>query len=399
MTGQFLHSIAPEVEWVVSALRLRYGEEPGPVLRSPPSDIDWDLVVATAHRNAVVQLIEPAVHRFTTVPASTTALLEDEARRITLANLDAGAELIRVLDLLRAAGIMGLPIKGPVLAETAYGALGARRFLDLDVLVDPDAVPAALDVLGDAGYRPVIRLTDRQWKTARRHEHAAALVDDDGGHLLELHWAIADRASMLPRDCRPLFERATTVSLGGRAVPTLDPSDQLAIVAIHGGRHLWERLAWVCDVAQAATVHGADPDRAYDMARGAGYGKAVPVAFRMAERVLGTATPTERLRSEASAPSTDAICEALLTLVLAPGGPERASARTYARQRALIMDRRRAALRGMVRAAVTPTASDWGAIRLPDALWPLYYPVRLGRLFASYVAGDRRPGDAGLGTP
>jgi hypothetical protein len=398
MTGRPLPSIAPEVDWVVSALRVRYGEDPGPVLREPPRDLDWDLVFATAHRNAVVQLVEPVARELTTVPAPAMAQLEAEARRITLANLDAVAELIRVLDLLGAAGITGLPFKGPVLARTAYGDVGSRRFLDLDVLVDPDTVPAALEVLGAAGYRPVFDLTDRQWRAARRHEHAAALVDG-AGHLFELHWAIADRASMLPRDCGPLFDRATTVSLGGRQVATLDPTDQLAIVAIHGGRHLWERLAWVCDVAEAAATPGADPDRAYDMARGAGYGKAVPVAFRVAERVLGTPAPTKRLRRAAAARSIEATCDAVLPLVLAPGGPERASARTFARQRARIMDRRSAALRGMVRATVTPTASDWGVVRLPDALWPVYYPVRLGRLLASYVAGDRRPGDAGLGTP
>jgi hypothetical protein len=391
-------SLTPEVDWVVSALRVRYGHDPSHVLRSPPSDMDWDLVFATADRNAVVQLVEPVARELTSVPDPAMALLEGEARRITLANLDLGAELIRVLDLLGDAGITGLPFKGPMLAQTAYGDVGSRRFLDLDVLVDPDAVPGALDVLDAAGYRPFFDLTDRQWRAARRHEHAAAL-EDEAGHLLELHWAIADRSSMLPRDCGPLFDRATTVSLGGRQVPTMDPTDQLAIVAIHGGRHLWERLAWVCDVAEAATTPGADADRAYDMARGAGYGKAVPVAFRVAERVLGTPPPSERLRQAGSSHSIDAICDALLPLVLAPGGPERASARTFARQRARIMDRRSAALRGLLRATVTPTASDWGVVHLPDALWPVYYPVRLGRLLASYVAGDRRPGDAGLGMP
>ena len=398
MTDRHLPSLAPEVDWVVSALRVRYGEDPAPVLRSPPGDMVWDLVFATADRNAVVQLVEPVARELTTVPAPAMALLEGEARRITLANLDIGAELIRVLDRLGEAGITGLPFKGPVLAQTAYADVGSRRFLDMDVLVRPGSVPDALQVLRGAGYRPFFDLTERQWRAARRHEHAAAL-EDDAGHVFELHWAIADRASMLPRDCGPLFERATTVSLGGRQVPTLDPTDQLAIVAIHGGRHLWARLAWVCDVAEAATTPGADPDRAYDMARGAGYGKAVPVAVRVAERVLGTPPPSERLRHAASARSIDAICDALLALVLAPGGPERASARTFARQRARIMDRRSAALRGMVRATVTPTASDWGVVQLPDALWPVYYPVRLARLLSSYVAGDRRPGDAGLGTP
>ncbi len=75
------------------------------------------------------------------MPTAVRDRLEVEGRRITLANLDLTAELIRVLDSLDAAGIRGLPFKGPVLAQTAYGGVGLRRFLDLDVLVHPRRFP------------------------------------------------------------------------------------------------------------------------------------------------------------------------------------------------------------------------------------------------------------------
>jgi hypothetical protein len=58
-----------------------------------------------------------------------------------------------------------------------------------------------------------------------------------------------------------------------------------------------------------------------------------------------------------------------------------------------LTDRRADAIRKAWRSTVTPTVSDWKALPLPDALWPLYYPVRLGRLVGSYAIGERRPGD------
>ncbi len=192
----------------------------------------------------------------------------------------------------------------------------------------------------------------------------------------------------------PLFERAATVPLGGHPVPTLDATDQLAIVAIHGGRHLWERLAWICDVAEAARAPGSDVT-AHTPSPGCGLRQGAAGCVPMAERVLGVApAQTDALGAAAFDPAVDSICDSLLPLTLTPGGPARASAGTFARELARIMDHRTAALRGAVRAAVTPTASDWGVVKIPDALWPAYYPIRLARLFASYALGDRRPGDA-----
>ena len=40
-----------------------------------------------------------------------------------------------------------VPVKGPVLASTAYGDIAMREFVDLDILVRPSDVASAMTIL------------------------------------------------------------------------------------------------------------------------------------------------------------------------------------------------------------------------------------------------------------
>ncbi|PYO80862.1 MAG: hypothetical protein DMD65_14450, partial [Gemmatimonadetes bacterium] len=53
-------------------------------------------------------------------------------------------------------------------------------------------------------------------------------------------------------------------------------------------------------------------------------------------------------------------------------------------------ERWRDRLRYCARVALTPTSGDWAWLRLPDALYPLYYVARPIRLIAKYGPGGSR---------
>ena len=46
-----------------------------------------------------------------------------------------------------------------------------------------------------------------------------------------------------------LWERLETVSLADTPVRTLAPEDLLLILCVHGAKHYWSRLGWICDIA------------------------------------------------------------------------------------------------------------------------------------------------------
>ena len=47
-----------------------------------------------------------------------------------------------------------------------------------------------------------------------------------------------------------LRDRLIPVAISGIPMPTLPPEDLLLVLCAHGGRHQWERVSWICDIAQ-----------------------------------------------------------------------------------------------------------------------------------------------------
>ena len=87
------------------------------------------------------------------VPKEVHTRLRDGFRDGTRRNLLFAAELARVLQLFRQAGILAVPFKGPTLAWSLYEAPGLRYMSDLDVIVPEACADRALDLLLRSGYR------------------------------------------------------------------------------------------------------------------------------------------------------------------------------------------------------------------------------------------------------
>jgi Uncharacterised nucleotidyltransferase len=59
---------------------------------------------------------------------------------------------MRVMSMLADAGIRAAPLKGPFLSEAIYADAGRRFSSDIDLLVSPDQLHAAVDVVRELGY-------------------------------------------------------------------------------------------------------------------------------------------------------------------------------------------------------------------------------------------------------
>jgi hypothetical protein len=356
--------------------------------------IDTEIFLETVRRNAVTPLVHAALSLLRDrLPPGLWDELDARTTGNAVRNLRLTGELLELLDALSAAGIPALPYKGPVLALTRYGDLALREFVDLDLLVAREDALAAIDVLRARGYETWIPVSDMQLRFQLRSGHDHKLIRDDDS-VVEVQWAIAERSFDVPRGTAGLFRRAGTALIGGREVPTLSQMDEALVLTIHGAMHLWERLAWICD--EAEILRRLTDDQARELLR-------VATALRMRRLLLSGVGMVERmLRIQLPRPLVDAAraderlaptLDALGSLSLAPGGPTHASGREHLRLRLALKDDPAQRLAEALRAVLTPTVSDWYAVRLPDRLWSLYYPVRLVRLARSYVAGDRSPGD------
>src|SRR5204863_9854998 len=94
--------------------------------------------------------------------------------------------------------------------------------------------------------------------------------------------------------------------LGGRSIQTLSYEDMFLVLCLHASLHFWERLAWVCDVAEAiARWPGLDGASVARRARSSGAMRMLLTGLELSERLLGirpswqlAASPRERSATE-----------------------------------------------------------------------------------------------------
>src|SRR5262249_1183254 len=149
-----------------------------------------------------------------------------------------------IFRLFEAHGIPAIPFKGPTLAVIAYGDLALRQFADLDILIRKKDLPRAKEVLFAHGYQH--KLTAAQ-ETARYDSrfHRELMRSDDRG-MVELHWALTGKHSPFPFDFERLQARLIPVVCGGVTFQSFPPEELLLFLCVHGARHQWERLMWLC---------------------------------------------------------------------------------------------------------------------------------------------------------
>ncbi len=308
-----------------------------------------------------------------------------DARR----SLRLAAELLRLLDLLGARGVAAVPFKGPVLAATLYGDLALRPFRDLDLLVSRADLPAAGDVVRALGYRVRLNFTQAQETAFLDSQCEQAFVRQDG-EIVELHWDLFLRSFALSLDVEQLRNRLQTECLGGREVRTFAPEDLLLVLGAHGAWHVWERLAWICDVAELLRQRPAlDWDAVTARAQAAGATRMLWLSLVLASDLLGAPVPSG-LRNEAQADRAvrslaSSIGDRLFAAPISPPGAWR-RLRVSVRARERWQDRWRVAYRTLT----TPGPGDWSLVWLPTAFYWLYYLIRPIRLFLKYGPLARR---------
>jgi hypothetical protein len=96
--------------------------------------LDWEYLVRTASLHCVLTLLCQHLKAFSaSVPRAAWDYLQSASQRNTRHNFQLTRELLKILKFLESHDIPVVPLKGPVLAASAYGNLALRQFGDLDV--------------------------------------------------------------------------------------------------------------------------------------------------------------------------------------------------------------------------------------------------------------------------
>lgn len=232
--------------------------------------LNMPLLARLARRHHVSALVASAVPA---CPIPTPAGLLAKGLRLA-------RETARLSALLEAAGVQVTVLKGAATALSAFGQIGFREALDIDLLVPPDHVEAAMRVLQDCGYRADAPPAARDKDIALHHAETAMIV--------ELHWRLFQNPRVLD-DAAQSTRRMEM--LPGYPVSVLDPLIEALYLCCHGGEHGWERLKWLADISALIRGGHVDIDVLYDEARQRRLSRMVGPGLLLAHRVYGTPLP------------------------------------------------------------------------------------------------------------
>lgn len=214
------------------------------VLQRP---IDWQQVLDKSwwHRVRPLTYRNLSQQSSGLVPAAVLEVLGSQTQELEARNARLFEMLRRVCELFDQASLPMLVFKGPTLARDAYGDLGLRECGDLDLLIRPEDFEQVREMLGDAGFSC---LWDQEDSSRKRQVFACEFRRD--GVELDVHWDLAPRWLNYEVDFDLLWDNGTSVFSEFPWTRKLQAEDSLQILSMHASRHWWDRLRWICDIAE-----------------------------------------------------------------------------------------------------------------------------------------------------
>jgi hypothetical protein len=360
------------------------------------SALEWSEFLRLAEEHGVLPLsarclTEHARGRSVEIPPGIERSLRSAYDANLRRSLWFAAELARITTHFEGRQLRAVPYKGPVLAQSVYGDLGLRSFSDLDFLVSPVDFERAKKALAEIGYRPSADLTPAVERLWLRIGYERSFDGEAGKNMVELQWALLPHFYGVDLPVDSLIARAGRAVVGGCEVPGLSPEDLLLVLCLHAAKHLWARLIWISDIAGALQEQSRNQTINYALvfsrARTLGITRILGVSFWLVKNVLQVELP----KAADEMIAADRRVEALggeIAERLVRGAAYDFESTEYFRLILKLRERRGDRWRYLWRLVWTPGAGEVAAMRLPEALFPLYRVVRMGRLMRK-LAGRR----------
>ena len=339
---------------------------------------DWDSLFGMAGEHRVSSMLfSRLTEAGPEVPSTVRERLRTEYHRNMFHNLANAVELIAVLKAFEQEQIPAMPFKGVVLGASIYHDLTTRPAGDLDVLIHYRHRTQATTILLERGYEPTRSShADRTPAVYDYYEYHFERQSD--GMVFELRWRLTQ-----PRFRRDLgmdwvWPRRRIAILAGAEVPDMSPEITLLVLCMHGSKHVWSRLIWICDVAQLlASSPSLDWTEVTREAKKTGLWRALALGVLLAHRVAA-AVPQAMLRRFESDTNACNLAQHIQENLLDAPGSAPMSRVPYNVQLLRFQDR--IALL-MSLDFVHPNERDRAVLPLPKPLGALYYLIRPFRIF------------------
>jgi hypothetical protein len=166
------------------------------------------------------------------------------AAALTLAVDDATA---RIVSALRSVGVRPILLKGPAIAQWLYEEDEVRPYGDIDLLVSPEDLGPAEELLEQLGFR------NYGYEGVHRLDHADTWIPEAGQTSIDLHRTLLGATAPPERVWETLSGDTKNVKVGGRNVEALSPAGGALHIALHAAQHGAATVKTLNDLERAVT--------------------------------------------------------------------------------------------------------------------------------------------------
>lgn len=290
------------------------------------------------------------------------------------------------------AGIRMITMKGPLLSMELYGDPGMRTSKDLDLMVSPEDLGRAGEILKELGYE----LAQNPYATTPLRHKYYGLIEHEKHEVyhrseicMELHWQHDYQRS---QSFDELWQRREELPFMGGSIAVMGRDDRYPALIIHAAEHGFLRLRWLLDLYELQKKPGFSWERVFGLMEQQGVGEVLletmlvmyrlklprlpDVACSRFSLTAGEKGVTLRVQEalEPMARRAQALCDGVFPLLLREYRPVDQVWKAYDRLLPTAVYGKSAAQ--WILTAMGPTVFEFELIDLPDWLFWLYFIIR-----------------------
>jgi hypothetical protein len=364
------HPEAAEYRFLFDCCRAAFS---GASLRYPDKirpDVFMEIV---RHHKLIPHLYPVLTNRCENVSEAIRAQFRQSLQQHHLHILKLSGELARLSKSFAANDLPWLSVKGPALSLLLYGDIAMRQSGDLDILVDEKDLTRAQQLLKDAGYYTTSNdqaFNKRQLAHYRKYDSNYSWVHPAKNIHVELHWQLIPDEGADDRTNR--LRNRTDIMVGNHPIPTLRRTTYVLYLCRHGSAHLWFRLFWLWDVAFIFRhLHENECRELIPLIRQLRLEKIFAQAAYLSQQIFGVSPPSAFAQRTCSNRILTPAFRYILT-----NSTNTATRRLWCEY--IYQLRLQSGLRywWALSALRWNNPRDWETIRLPEALFFLYYVIK-----------------------
>jgi len=341
---------------------------------------DYQRTFDLARRHGVLPLLYQALTSTPEIPlpSKTLTFFKHSFMAIVQHNMLMSAELTELMRLFEQSNIKSMAFKGPALAEMAYGSITLRQYGDLDILIRKEDLQKSLSLLQERGYTPEIELQEKTLETFYSCVNVIGL--HKGALRVEIHWELLSRNYAVDWKQKKLWSDAERIEINRRTVTALSFENHILYLCVHGCKHLFERLEWICDIDRALRAKSEiDWKHLSAEADILGVQRMLLVGLNLARLFFDLPLPEVMATKIEADPAVERLTQKVFALHYTPTQKPVRPLSTF-----LLLwqmrEKRGDRLRFAYRALFTPKFDDFSFVKLPKQLlflYPFIRPVRL----------------------